>query len=42
MCWCGVQYGFFEDRVGPVTLCVLIMLCLTFIFGMAVVDYVHG
>jgi hypothetical protein len=24
-----VQYGFFDDKLGPVTLCVLIMLALT-------------
>lgn len=24
-----LQYGFFDDKLGPVTLCVLIMLSLT-------------
>jgi hypothetical protein len=37
-----LQYGFFDDKVGPVTLCVLIMLALTAILAMAVLDYVHG
>ena len=36
------QYGFFDDKVGPVTLCVLIMVALTAILIMAIVDYVHG
>ena len=39
---CVSQYGFFDDKVGPVTLCVLIMLALTAILVMAVIDYVHG
>ena len=26
---CLLQYGFFDDKLGPVTLCVLIMLSLT-------------
>ena len=36
------QYGFFDDKVGPVTLCVLIMVALTAILIMAILDYVHG
>jgi hypothetical protein len=33
------QYGFFDDKVGPTVLCVLIMLSLTFILIMSMYDF---
>ncbi len=35
----GPQYGFFDDRLGPVVLCGLIMLALTTIMVVAILDY---
>mmetsp|Transcript_6679 Transcript_6679/g.19222 ORF Transcript_6679/g.19222 Transcript_6679/m.19222 type:complete len:157 (+) Transcript_6679:440-910(+) len=33
------QYGFFDDKLGPVVLCVLIMLALSTIMVVAIIDY---
>lgn len=33
------QYGFFDDRLGPVVLCVMIMVALTVIMVVAIIDY---
>ena len=39
---CVLQYGFFDDKVGPVVLCVLIMICLSIIYVLAILKYVKG
>ena len=33
------QYGFFDDRLGPVVLCLLIMMALSAIMAVAIIDY---
>lgn len=33
------QVGFFDDKVGPITLAVLVLLTMLIIFTLALVDY---
>lgn len=36
-----MQVGFFDDKVGPITLAILVLLTLLVIFVLALVDYFY-
>ena len=36
-----MQMGFFDDRVGPLTVAILVLATLVIIFSIAVVDFIY-
>jgi hypothetical protein len=39
--WIPPQMGFFDDKVGPITVAVLVLLTLVTIFIIALLDYFY-